>query len=66
MVGALSFSPILKIGPYPTPGTPGLIVVCPIATRLALISEEPPRRRQCLAFDAQSLRFKAISRQHDP
>jgi hypothetical protein len=22
MVGALSFSPILKIGPYPTPGTP--------------------------------------------
>jgi hypothetical protein len=63
MAGALSFSPILKIGPYPTPG---LIVVCPIATRLALISEEPPRRRQCLAFDAQSLRFKAISRRHDP
>jgi hypothetical protein len=22
MAGALSFSPILKIGPYPTPGTP--------------------------------------------
>jgi len=30
MAGALSFSPILKIGPYPTPGTPW-------------INAEPPR-----------------------
>jgi hypothetical protein len=26
MAGALSFSPVLKIGPYPTPGTPGFNV----------------------------------------
>jgi hypothetical protein len=35
MVGALSFSPTLKIGPIPTPGTPGFIWPVLDASRLS-------------------------------
>jgi hypothetical protein len=51
LVGAFLFSPILKIGPFPTPGTPGF---------------NWTRGASRLARASQSLTLKAIRLPRDP
>jgi hypothetical protein len=48
IAGALSFSPILKIGPIPTPGTPGSHALDAPGARLSRLCSKQPGSRVIL------------------